>query len=423
MSGQASLPNRTTPSVRRAACWLAGLGLTTVLAVVALRGHVPARIGGDFICFWTAAKIVSAGESPYDPGLQTRIQRDLGWDKATDGLGVYEYMPYFYPPWFAFLVVPLLPLGYVTAKTAWLVLDAEALVLTGYLLRNAVKGVPRSVAIVLIPLFACSLIAVLYAQVAPLVLLACAVGWRLLQASRPGLAGAALCWLTIKPQLTGIALAGLLFWSIRNRRWTLAASLVAGVLALCAVSTALIPRWPIQMLQAMHETALPTDLSPWYGTTWLAVLRTAGIGGPLLWLLYGSAVVLSLGLVSRAILDRRGDWREVLAAGLLAAFFVTPYARVYDFPLLLVPALLLLGDRLPQVGRSLLLLLLLVVPYAHILRFPTSATQRNYTFFWIPALLAIAWCFSLRVVKEMPGTSESPLAKREERPVSHGSIH
>ncbi len=84
------------------AVWLVGLTLLTAACVQGLLVVAPwEKIDPDYICYWAAGKIVASGQSPYDEALQTEIQHERGWDKATDGLGHYDFLPYYYPPWFA----------------------------------------------------------------------------------------------------------------------------------------------------------------------------------------------------------------------------------------------------------------------------------------------------------------------------------
>ena len=52
------------------------------------------------------------------------------------------FLPYYYPPWFAMLTVALVPLGYYGGKVTWFVLIADLVLLTGYLLRKTIPGVP-----------------------------------------------------------------------------------------------------------------------------------------------------------------------------------------------------------------------------------------------------------------------------------------
>src|SRR5437879_457200 len=101
----AALARRLRPTVALAA--MAALLALLSAAVIPL-----ANLCGDAICFYTAGRIIASGGSPYDVAAQARIQAECGWDKATDGGGKYEFMPYFYPPWFALLCTPMALLSY-----------------------------------------------------------------------------------------------------------------------------------------------------------------------------------------------------------------------------------------------------------------------------------------------------------------------
>jgi hypothetical protein len=51
---------------------------------------------------------------------------------------------------------------------------------------------------------------------------------------------------------------------------------------------------------------------------------------------------------------------DILAPGTIASFFVSPYAQLYYFPILVIPLLVLLADRLPQWTGAVLLATFLV---------------------------------------------------------------
>jgi hypothetical protein len=92
--------------------WVGDLTALAAACVWALFVVAPSeKIDSDFICYWAAGKLVAAGQSAYDEVLQTRLQRERGWDRATDGLGKYDFLPYYYPPWFAGGCALLVPLG------------------------------------------------------------------------------------------------------------------------------------------------------------------------------------------------------------------------------------------------------------------------------------------------------------------------
>jgi hypothetical protein len=359
----------------------------------------------DFICYWTAAELVASGHNPYDPALQARLQRDLGWDEASHGLGICPFLPYYYPPWLALACVPLLPLGYAGAKLAWFFLNVELTLLAAYLVRPAVPGVPPRVPLLLFPIFAFTLSAVLIAQTSLLILFLMVVTWRLLDARQDRLAGLALAWLTLKPQLTVVLLLAVLLWAVRQRRWSLLGSFGVTLALLCLGSLFVSPAWPLQMLNAPREVAPPTALYPSMGNSWFLVCQTAGARGWVLWSLYlAVALPVTLGVL-RAALRPAARLSTVFSVSTLAAFLVSPYTRHYDFPVLLVPALVLVGTRLSERAGALLLLALVAIPFAQFILLqhlrpagaPAKVPVLDFTFFWVPLLLAALWVGTARL--------------------------
>jgi hypothetical protein len=393
------MPERSRPA------WvdpLARLAALTLLALL-LAGLGRAALAWDalfpdVICYWTAGKSLAAGQSPYDPGRQARIQQEYGWDKETTGRGTYDFLPYYYPPWFGLLWVLLVPLGYEGAKFAWFFLNVELSLVTGYLLRHNLPGVAPRIPMVLVPVCAFTLACVLLGQTTMLVFFLITLSWSLLRQHRDGAAGVALAWLTIKPQLTAVLLLGILIWLVRQRRWRAVQTYFATLALFCLVCTLIVPSWPIEMWEAPRQTPSPTEHYPWIGNTWFLLLKALGLQGWALWGLYLAGALAFLTAVLRTALDRGAALSDLLGWGILAAFFVAPYARHYDFPVLLIPALLL-GNRLPQLASAGLIMALVVVPYVQFflltyfkaLSDPGGPFLLEATFFWVPALLAVLW--------------------------------
>jgi hypothetical protein len=103
-------------------------------------------------------------------------------------------------------------------------------------------------------------------------------------------------------------------------------------------------------------------------------------------------------LVMHAAWDRSRTPGEVLATGILAAFFAAPYGRLYDYALLIVPLIAMARTR----WGKLILLALMVGSWFHLAQFDRIGSSRFlpgqqlklYTFFWIPTVVAIAWLAS-----------------------------
>ncbi len=380
--------------------WLAGLTLLAATCVRALWEVAPwEKITPDYICYWAAGKLVASGQSPYNEALQTQLQQERGWDRATDGLGKYDFLPYYYPPWFAAGCALLVPLGYDGAKAAWFFLNLELLLLSGYLLRDAVPGVPRSVPPVLVPVFALSIVALFVGQTSILMLFLSALAWRLMERGHDRLAGAALAGLTTKPQLAAALVLALLIWSARQRRWRIVAGFTAALAALSLLGAAIVADWPIEMLRAAGRTPPPTVYFPWIGTTWLLALKTAGLRAWPLWGLYLAAALPFLAVLVHAALDRSRSLEEIFSLGLIAPFILAPYGRHYDFPVLLIPVLVLMGRRLSEQAGAALLVALLVLPYINLgiiakfrERYPSTVRLfPEWTFLWIPLLVTVTW--------------------------------
>jgi hypothetical protein len=386
----------------RSSCLVVLAATTGLTALVALAGRqvIPwGKMLPDYITYWTAGTLVLHGHSPYDVDRQIAIQHALGWERATIGRGVLDFLPYYYPPWFAAACALFVPLGFEDGKLGWFFLNVELLFLTAFLLQDAVPGVPRSIALGAVPLFAFCVFTVLLGQTTILIMFFAIVTLRLTDIGWDRTAGVTLAFLTTKPQLAAVVVLGMCLWASRRQRWGLVGGFAAALGFLCLASSLFLPFWPIEMLGAARKTPPPTDYFPWIGNTWFLILKTLRLPTWSLWPLYLAVAVPFVGAAIRMALDVERPARDVMATGLLAAFFVIPYARHYDFPVLLVPALLLIGGRLSEKAGAALLTALIVLPYLQFLLLirysrlvvPGVDFHIECTYFWIPALLSILW--------------------------------
>jgi hypothetical protein len=142
------------------------------------------------------------------------------------------------------------------------------------------------------------------------------------------------------------------------------------------------------MLRAPGRIPLPTALDPSVGVTWLSALRTLGLSGLPLALAY-SAVSLPAALFAfRAAWVHSSDAITPVALGLLACFFVSPYALGYDLAVLLVP----LSAVLPRLSRRAtvgVVPVALLGPYWHLSAVGAGLWQ--VTLFAWPVALAGLW--------------------------------
>jgi hypothetical protein len=384
---------------------LAFLTLLAVFLVWGGRRVMPwDKMFPDFICYWSAGKILVLGQSPYDVTLQTQIQQAYGWDKATDGFGVYDFLPFYYPPWFGFLWVATLPLGFEGAKLAWFFINVELALLTAALLRHIIRGLPGWAPYIFVPCFLFSFAAVILGQTSILVFFLTALVWTLLERRWDWSAGFVLAWLSIKPQLTVLLIVAVLIWLVRQRRYQAVIAFLLTSAFLAGVSSVVLPGWLQAMLNAPRITPSPTEHYPWIGNTWFLVLRSLGLQGTLLWIGYLLVAVPFLGLLLKAAATKSTPLENVVALAVLAAFFVAPYARHYDFPVLLIPLLLIGIRRRSVLIWAILVLSFLVIPYVQ-MPFLTHLKSTNNpggkflvecSYFWVPMAALAGWLLLIR---------------------------
>jgi hypothetical protein len=385
----------------RAAGFVRISAVTAVAIVITVLGRSSLqwdKMFPDFVCYWAAGKIVASGQDLYDFELQAHVQRAYGWDKTTTGLGIYDSLPYYYPPWMGFACVALVPMGFQAAKLFWFFLNIELVLLSGCWLRDCIRGLPATIPVATVFFFAFTVACILLAQTAIIILFLILAVWKLLERRWDRWAGAVLVLLTHKPQLSLAIIGGILLWSLRQRRWGVLQGLVVSSVLLSVAACLIMPTWPVEMLNAIRNTPPPTEHYPWIGNSWYLVLKTIGLDGWTLRALYLPVALFFSSVVLRVAWNRTFSLGDLLAVGILAAFFVAPYARHYDFPILLIPFLLAFR-RLPPLVGTILLTGLIVLPYVQFVLLayhkavndPAAKFLFETTFFWVPVVIAGTW--------------------------------
>jgi hypothetical protein len=288
-----------TPWARRldfAACcaWLLG---STLMAGMALLGP-----GQDFRGYYAAARVVLAHGNPYD--YQTLAPMLLS---VTGALG---NNPYFYAPWFAWLVIPIAWLPFPVARGMWmlfnlLVWDYSLWRLGGLFSwpkRNGQRWLLYLVATLSFAWFTwrCEQASVLLLGVLVAMVTA-------LRQKRWIWVSIWLALFLIKPSITLLPALAILLWLVRRRTWQPVVgtgAITAGLLLAFSVVT---PGWYLSLLKPGFGEGL-FDRMDGPGNVGLIILAR---------LIWKSASLL-----------------PVVVTSLLVSFGVTPYAFQYDYALL-----------------------------------------------------------------------------------------
>ena len=312
------------------------------------------HIGGDFLVFWAAAKMIAVAPAAdlYELAkFRDFVSQLLGRD--------WGFHPWPYPPGFVFIVAPFALMPYAWSYLAWL-----AATFAAYLW--AVLGREwlhiRGLALLLAP---ATLVNVTVGQNGFLTAALFVGGFRMMH-RWPILAGVLLGLLTFKPQL-GLLIPVAL---VAARRWTVFVSAALTTIALIAVSSlyfgvetwraylAFLPEFATvtrDVTTGLFAYAMPT---PFMSARILGLDVTAAYQ---VQAVFSAAAVALVYLVFR----KTDDLPLQLATIFTAVFLATPFAFAYDMTLLTVAVLLLLHRALARgfhAGERVILLLAWLAP-------------------------------------------------------------
>jgi hypothetical protein len=337
------------------------------------------RIGADHVQYFVVGRLVDEGqaEEMYDLPTTTARQAQIG------GEGWEGVLPFRYPPFYAICFAPTSRLPYEASWLVWTAASLLALLLAGRLI-----GVPLlgwiGWALSFYPVFA----AVSFGQNSLFSLLLLSAVFALWSAERPFVAGLVAGLLLYKPPiLVGVAV----LWLLDLRRsWRALLGLSLTGVALAALSFLMLPDATWRYIQSLGENVTMQNRAS------LAKLYS-GQGFVMLlmphpdWVTRAVSLLISVvGLIVFVALCWPVRDRKPLAFALavLATPWLSPYAMVYDWSILLLPAALLWRERPGQ--RPLWLVLFALVWLAALVSGPLVQAQLR--------LLAVALQVSVPVL-------------------------
>ena len=296
----------------------------------------PEPLFPDFFALWSFGRYVltHAPATIYDSQALHGFQTGLGMPPDVG-------YPFFYPPWILLVLAPLGRLDYLTARVVWLVLTFAA-----YVAAMGAWRWPRPVMGLLV--FApSSAICFAVGQNGFLTAALMLGGIRLLR-TRPLIAGALLACLAYKPQLAVLAPAMLVFG--RHWRAMTGAAFCAAVLSLSATLAFGWTTWAAWLDFTGHQAAslslgkVEAGMMPTV-TSAVQLLGGSGMMAHAFQALAAMAGLLALWRV------RNSATPEAKAVLPLAAILATPYAFVYDLPMVTGAVLSVVAARITAGAR------------------------------------------------------------------------
>lgn len=291
-------------------------------------------VGTDFLAFYTGGKIISSGHSAnlYSLSYQYRVQKTIVGGEWPD-LDLYVN-----PPFYAWLFVPFSKLPYPISALLWMGLGLVAISL-GIRLLGFYQPIRTFIwCLSFFPIFA----GVSFGQNAPLSLALFCLTYTLWRRDHRFTAGLASSLMLYKPQLLiGLGLLWLLEW--RRERNSLAGLALGGSL-LALISFSLTPQASLGYIR--NSRFLLSDFPPWHAyatrTFWLNLLPGVPVLPHILYLL---CVVLGLWVFIRLWQQKRNEKELLFGAAICLNLWITPHVMVYDWSMLIIPALILWYQR------------------------------------------------------------------------------
>lgn len=364
----------------------------------------------DFMSRWEGARSFWVDHlNPYGDQASLNIQQKIYGRPVKDGEdpGLFAY-----PMYTAVMVWPLVYMDYAWASAIWMVLLAVCLMASLFFLLDLFQWRIASwllgILCIWVLLFYYSARGLILGQVGVVVyFLELLALWSVLK-ERDNLAGVALAISTVKPQMGFLIVPFFLLWALRYRRWTFVVSFVVSMLALLGISFLLQPSWlgdwVAQLGQYPSYTALGSPV--WIITSyylklggWAELLVSGVIGATMLvtwyWLLRGH--------------PEQFMWAAVITltvTHLIAPRTATPHYVVFIIPLMFYFAQIVRRNRrFGNLWVSLLLAVLLVVPWVHFLLTVDKHFEHPSIYLPLPFIMIVVlwwtrqqwWAFATRI--------------------------
>ena len=289
--------------------------------------------GVDFRGYYAAARVLIAGGNPYDYRLVSQVLLQVTGEMGNN--------PYYYPPWFAWIFVPIVSLPFQIARAIWMTFNFIVwnigLWRLGEFIGWPKKGW-RLYALFTLVTFSFAWITWRYEQAAILVFVMLVALILAVQDQKWIWSGIWMALLLIKPNVTLIVVAGISLWLFRKGQWRAVLVMILTLVVLLSISSWITPDW----FQSFSEEGFGQGLTVALdgpdrvvalriNTTFLDWLTTIGVESQLSILIYGICIFAGA-FVFFWIVYRSQSFVQLISILLLISYALTPYALQYDFP-------------------------------------------------------------------------------------------
>ena len=303
--------------------WLAGISLVLY--------------GVDFRGYYAAARVLLAGGNPYDYHQVAPVLLEITGEMGNN--------PYYYPPWFAWLFIPLVKLPFQIARAVWMAFNLVIWNFGLWKLTEIFNWPPRGwrrYLLYSLATFSFAWITWRYDQAGILIFVILVAVIKTIDDRQWSWAGFWMALSLIKPNITMIVVIGLNLWLIRGKQWRPVLIMMLWLTFLLVISTWITPNWYKPFFGEDFGQGLTAVLDGpdrvvalRINTTMLDWLETLGVQQQLQLPIYGLAVAAGIVIFSLTVWYSQSIL-EVISVSLLVSYALTPYAMQYDNPSLII---------------------------------------------------------------------------------------
>lgn len=293
--------------------------------------------GVDFNVYYAAARVTILGGNPYDFNqLAPQIISSAGEINN----------PYYYAPWFTWLVIPFSLLPYSIARGAWLffnfILWLWALFNLSTLMSYPSNGWQKwGIWLLVTFVFAWSTWG--SEQVGIIILFLYTLVFLFAQKEKWLTVGICLALILFKPNITAIPVVAMSTWFIvQHKQWKPFVVLLVATSIMLVISLLITHNWYLALLQPDKLQGLSYTLDSTgqtqiqrYTTTLLDWLKIYNINSSISITIYGLVLLFGLIIILWAM-KKSTTLIEFSAIAILVNFLVIPYTLFYDYPSLII---------------------------------------------------------------------------------------
>lgn len=372
----------------------------------------------DFMSRWEGARSFWVdGLNPYGEQASLNIQVQIFGRASVEGEDPGFFV---YPFYINFFLFPLVYMSYAWASAIWMVLLEVCLIASLFLLLSLYQWRPRPWLLALLVLW--NILeyyagrGLLLGQVGITVYLCEVLTLWALAKEHDTLAGVALAISTFKPQMGFLLIPFLILWGLRARRWSFVIAFAVTLGIFMVASFLLEPSWLGDWIAQMRlypeytSAAYPDTGSP----VWIVMQHYLGLGAAGEWALNLFLLLPMLWGWFTVLVQRRDErfmWALMLTlmvTHLVALRTATTHFVVFIIPLIFYFKLITQRSRRGSLWVALILLVLLILPWAqflitvqgrHSLEHPAMFLPPTFGLYFLLLLTRRVWWKSAPIIQ------------------------